>query len=104
MLDPMDAHTDRQLVWTTAPGDPSALLDAGADPAVPALELLLARGPVKVTVTGSDPAALAAASVYAWLGVAAFETADPGPLRQVLDMVASIQGVRPPTLTRRALA
>ena len=28
MLEPMDAHTDAELVWSTAPGDPAALAPA----------------------------------------------------------------------------
>jgi hypothetical protein len=49
---------------------------------------------------------LAAAAVYAWLGVRVFQmdAAAAGPVRQVLNMVASIKGTRQPTVSRRALA
>ncbi|WP_344835362.1 hypothetical protein [Actinocorallia longicatena] len=100
----MEAHTDPELVWSTAPGDPAALLDAGADPGPEEVGRLLERGPVLVRLTGTGPDALAAASIYAWLGVSAFTTAGPGELRQVLDMVATIKGQRPPAVGRRALA
>lgn len=103
MLEDMNA---RDLVWTGTPGDPADLLDAGADPSAAEVEALVARGrPVKVALTGSDAGALAAAGVYAWLGARAFAfPGDPGELRQVLDMVASIAGTRPPAVGRRALA
>ncbi|WP_344449591.1 hypothetical protein [Actinocorallia aurantiaca] len=102
----MDARNHGDLVWTGTPADPEDLLDAGVDPPAAEVEALLSRGrPVKVTVTGSDSGALAAAAVYAWLGVSAFRFAgDPGELRQILDMVASIAGARPPAVGRRALA
>ncbi|MEO3782248.1 hypothetical protein ABGB12_02885 [Actinocorallia sp. B10E7] len=102
----MDARNRSDLVWAGALADPEDLLDAGIDPSAEEVEALLAKGrPVKVTVTGSDSGALAAAAVYAWLGVSAFRfPGDPGELRQVLDMVASMAGTRPPTLGRRALA
>jgi hypothetical protein len=52
------------------------------------------------------PGLLAAAAVYAWLGVRVFRTGagEAGPVRQVLDMVASIRGTRQPARSRRALA
>ncbi|SEG42243.1 dihydropteroate synthase [Thermomonospora echinospora] len=55
---------------------------------------------------GEDTGLLAAVSIYAWLGVRVFRVAAPdvAPVRQVLDMVASIAGTRPPALTRRGLA
>jgi dihydropteroate synthase len=42
--------------------------------------------------------------VFAWTGARVFRTADPDPTRQVLDMVASITGTRPPAVSRRGLA
>ncbi len=47
---------------------------------------------------------LAATAVSAWLGARVFRAHQVRPTRRVLDMVASIQGNRPPTLTRRGLA
>jgi hypothetical protein len=55
----------------------------------------------------ADQAALlAAVSVYAWLGVQVFRVPAEHvtAVRQALDMVASIKGTRPPTLSRRGLA
>jgi dihydropteroate synthase len=106
MLKGMNARNRRDLVWSGHPGDPEELLDAGVDPAAAEVEALVARGrPVKAAVTGTGSGALAAAAVYAWLGVAAFEfEGDPDELRQVLDMVASMAGTRPPAVGRRALA
>lgn len=107
------------VVWATGaeespPGVAEAIkqgtvLDAGADPPVATVEKAVAGGRhVLVTVTGEDedPGLLAAVSVYAWLGVRLFRV--PGPaipaVRQVLHMVAAIQGVREPARTRRGLA
>ncbi|XVQ12748.1 hypothetical protein ACQP1W_09390 [Spirillospora sp. CA-255316] len=96
---------------------PEGLLDAGAAPSAERVADLVATGkPVLVTLAVEapdtpegaepDPGLLAAASVYAWLGVRAFRApeAQLPALRQVLDMVASIEGTRPPALTRRGLA
>ncbi|MEV6708786.1 dihydropteroate synthase [Micromonospora wenchangensis] len=47
---------------------------------------------------------LAATAVSAWLGARVFRAHQVLPTRRVLDMVASIRGDRPPTLTRRGLA
>lgn len=47
---------------------------------------------------------LAATAVSAWLGVRVFRAHDVAATRQVLDMVASIRGDRPPAVSRRALA
>ncbi|SCL54344.1 dihydropteroate synthase [Micromonospora peucetia] len=47
---------------------------------------------------------LAATAVSAWLGARVFRAHQVRPTRRVLDMVASIRGDRPPTLTRRGLA
>ncbi|WP_241682821.1 hypothetical protein [Actinomadura sp. J1-007] len=53
-----------------------------------------------------DAGLLAAASVYAWLGARVFRAPDDheAALRQVLDMVASIEGTRQPLVSRRGLA
>ena len=86
---------------------PHDVLDAGTDPSAQAIEQSVGTGrPVLVTLGGQGPAMLATAAVYAWLGVRIFradETA-ASDLRQVLDMVASIQGTRQPALARRGLA
>jgi hypothetical protein len=86
------------------------IVDAGVAPPVAKVEECLSSGhAVLVTLRGAgdaaDPGLLAAASVYAWLGVRVFraEVRDQGPVRQVLDMVASIKGTRPPALSRRGL-
>lgn len=54
-----------------------------------------------VVVDAAEPAV---ASVFAWAGARVFRTADPDATRQVLDMVASIIGTRPPAVSRRGLA
>ncbi|WP_242901068.1 hypothetical protein [Actinomadura terrae] len=98
-------------VLTAGADVPEGAVDAGTAPSAARVEdLAAAGGVVLVTLesdeTEPDPALLAAASVYAWLGARAFRV--PGPqadaVRQVVDMVASIQGVRPPAATRRGLA
>ncbi|MGH3393032.1 MAG: hypothetical protein ACRDOO_29555 [Actinomadura sp.] len=78
-------------------------------------ELVLAGHAVLVTSTGtgqnepSDEAAppldTATVSVYAWLGARVFRVRaqDAPAVRQALDMVASIKGLRPPTVSRRGL-
>ncbi|MFC9972583.1 hypothetical protein ACFVH6_17020 [Spirillospora sp. NPDC127200] len=84
--------------------------DAGVMPSAELVESLVATGrPVRVTLragSGDDPGMLAAASVYAWLGVRLFlvPAPDAPALRQVLDMVAAIQGTAQPVLSRRGLA
>ena len=50
------------------------------------------------------PGTLAATALCAWLGAQVFRVHDVGATRQVLDMVASIMGTRPPTAPRRGLA
>ncbi|HEU5158072.1 MAG TPA: hypothetical protein VFU43_13835 [Streptosporangiaceae bacterium] len=97
------------------------IVDAGTmPPAVRVTECLASGHPVLVTLAAApaeppdmadtadtaDPGLLAAAAVYAWLGVRVFraDAADAGAVRQVLDMVASIKGTRQPTVSRRALA
>jgi hypothetical protein len=54
---------------------------------------------------GVDAATLAALSVHAWLGARVFRVRAPDApvVRQALDMVASIQGLRPPAVSRRGL-
>ncbi len=47
---------------------------------------------------------IAAAAVSCWLGAAAVLTTRPGPVRQALDMTASIAGRRPPARAVRGLA
>ncbi|MEV5711353.1 hypothetical protein [Actinoallomurus sp. NPDC052274] len=51
-----------------------------------------------------DAAEPAVASVFAWAGARVFRAADADAMRQVLDMVASIKGTRPPAVSRRGLA
>jgi hypothetical protein len=108
----MDSHEP----WVMAHDAPlpDGFVDAGTAPSARQVAELVAAadGPVLVTLVqestgeGPDPGLLAAASVYAWLGVRAFRApeAQLPALRQVLDMVASIQGTRPPALSRRGLA
>jgi dihydropteroate synthase len=47
---------------------------------------------------------LAATAVSAWLGARVFRAHQVRQTRQVLDVVASIRGVRPPAVARRGLA
>ena len=47
---------------------------------------------------------LAATTISAWLGARVFRAHQVRPTRQVLDMVASVRGDRPPAVTRRGLA
>ncbi|WP_395111002.1 hypothetical protein [Actinomadura sp. SCN-SB] len=114
MLGAMESYEPRVLA-RNAPV-PGGVVDAGTAPPAERVKELVAGGrPVSVTLvredgadgdTEPDAGLLAAASVYAWLGVRVFRVPEGQmpALRQVLDMVASIQGVRPPTLTRRGLA
>ncbi|QXJ24546.1 hypothetical protein AGRA3207_005888 [Actinomadura graeca] len=99
--------------WVLPPGAPvpDGVADAGtAPPAARVAELAGAGGPVLVTLVSDeaepDPGLLAAVSVYAWVGAAAFRVPEPQAdgVRQVLDMVASIRGTRPPAVARRGLA
>jgi dihydropteroate synthase len=50
------------------------------------------------------PGTLAATAVSAWLGARVFRVHDVRATRDVVDMVASIRGTRPPALARRGLA
>ncbi len=56
--------------------------------------------PLEERLTGT----LAATAVSAWLGARVFRVHDVAPTRQTLDMVASVQGRRPPARTTRGLA
>ncbi|GAA2466139.1 dihydropteroate synthase [Streptomyces macrosporus] len=56
--------------------------------------------PVKERLTGT----LATTAVSAWLGARVFRVHEVAETRQVLDMVASIAGLRPPAVARRGLA
>ncbi|WP_433327649.1 hypothetical protein [Spirillospora sp. CA-294931] len=105
----MESHDRRVL----SPGEPvpAGVTDAGQTPSAPRVQALLTSGvPVLVELvsddTEPDPGLLAAASVYAWLGVTVFRAPDTQhpALVQVLDMVASVEGSRPPALSRRGLA
>lgn len=85
------------------------IVDAGPEPSAATVTRLVRSGcPVLVRLSpGAGPDTLAAASVYAWLGVRVFRAGSPDDvrsLRQVLDMVSSIKGHRPPALGRRGLA
>ncbi|MBE1534311.1 hypothetical protein [Actinomadura algeriensis] len=90
---------------------PDGFADAGTAPPAARVAGLVAAGE-KVLVTletdarEPDPGLLAAASVHAWLGARAFRVPESqaAAVRDVLDMVASIRGERPPAETRRGLA
>ena len=56
--------------------------------------------PVKERVVGT----LATTAVSAWLGAQVYRVHEVAETRQVLDMVASIAGHRPPAVARRGLA
>ena len=56
--------------------------------------------PIGERLTGT----LAATAVSAWLGARVYRVHEAGETRQVLDMVASIKGTRPPSLVVRGLA
>lgn len=101
---------ERKVLPPDAPV-PGGVVDAGTAPAAERVERLTATGDaVLVTLETDarkpDPGLLAAASVYAWLGVTVFRVPESQAdgLHQVLDMVASIRGTRPPAATRRGLA
>jgi dihydropteroate synthase len=82
------------------------------------LDELAATGwPVLVAVSNKDfvgetldlpaserlPGTLAATAIAAWHGARVFRAHEVAPTRQVLDMVASIKGLRPPATPRRGL-
>lgn len=50
------------------------------------------------------PGTLASTAISAWLGARVFRAHNVAETRQTLDMVASIQGNRPPAVARRGLA
>ncbi len=77
---------------------PDGVLVAAGDPA--SAERLAAAG---LAVLADEPSQ-AVMAVYAWLGGRVFRTGDVHAARQVLDMVASIRGTRPPAVARRGLA
>ena len=56
--------------------------------------------PIGERLTGT----LAATAVSAWLGARVYRVHEAGETRQVLDLVASIKGTRPPSLVVRGLA
>ncbi|MEV7522427.1 dihydropteroate synthase [Streptomyces sp. NPDC091371] len=56
--------------------------------------------PVKERLLGT----LATTAVSAWLGAQVYRVHEVAETRQILDMVASIQGHRPPAVARRGLA
>lgn len=56
--------------------------------------------PVKERLLGT----LATTAVSAWLGAQVYRVHEVAETRQILDMVRSIQGRRPPTVARRGLA
>ncbi|MFS2292397.1 MAG: hypothetical protein FWJ90_06785 [Actinomadura sp.] len=101
---------ERMVLSPDAPV-PGTAVDAGTAPPADRVERL-AAGDAVVLVTletdaaEPDPGLLAAASVYAWLGVRLFRVPESqaDAVREVLDMVASIEGTRPPKVTRRGLA
>ena len=81
-------------------------------------ELVATGGPVLVALSRKDfigetldlpvdrrlGGTLAATAISAWHGARVFRTHDPRATREVLDMVASIRGTRPPAVARRGLA
>jgi dihydropteroate synthase len=81
-------------------------------------ELVVTGWPVLVALSRKDfvgetldlpvderlPGTLAATAISAWHGARVFRTHDVRETRQVLDMVASIRGTRPPAVARRGLA
>ncbi|WP_089325400.1 hypothetical protein [Actinomadura meyerae] len=101
----------RRMVLPPGAPVPDGAVDAGTAPPASRVERLAASGgAVLVTLETDarepDPGLLAAASVYAWLGAVWFRVPESQAdgMRQVLDMVASIEGTRPPAVARRGLA
>lgn len=91
----------------------NGVVDAGHRPSVDRIRALVAGDRPVLVRCASAPAddsgaaaaeVIALISVYAWLGVRFFATDRPRDARQALDMVASIQGTRPPAVARRGLA
>jgi dihydropteroate synthase len=85
----------RRLGQLTATGWPVLVSLSNKDFVGETLDL-----PVPERLTGT----LAATAVAAWLGAQVFRAHQVGQTRQVLDMVASIRGTRPPAVARRGLA
>ncbi|MBB6173295.1 dihydropteroate synthase [Nocardiopsis mwathae] len=113
----MGADIPFQVVAVDAVVD--GAFDAGHRPSARRVRELVAGGRPVLVRCATDPAdggtaardsAAAAAevialiSVYARLGVRYFATDRPRDARQALDMVASIEGTRPPAVARRGLA
>jgi hypothetical protein len=107
-----------QLLVAASPAEVTRLAAAGWHPVVDA-DLYGPAGAQRRLATPLAPMALdrpdlyggpdlagviAAAALSAWLGAAAVLTAHPGPVRQALDMTASIAGRRPPARAVRGLA
>jgi dihydropteroate synthase len=59
---------------------------------------------LNVPLEGRLTGTLATTAVSAWLGARVFRVHEVAETRQVLDMVASIAGTRPPAVARRGLA
>jgi hypothetical protein len=55
--------------------------------------------------SAADPRVLAEVSIYGWLGALVFRVRAPDApdARQALDMIASVKGTRPPSVSRRGL-
>ena len=75
----------------------------------PVLVSLSRKDFVRESLDVPDPAdrlvgTLAATSVSAWLGARVFRVHDVAATRATVDMVATIQGARPPVVARRGLA
>lgn len=95
-------NTRHSLAATRELGD---LVDTGW----PVLVSLSRKDFVGETLDRPDPAdrlagTLAATAVSAWLGARVFRAHDVRATRDVVDMVASLRGARPPVLARRGLA
>lgn len=104
MIDP--AHDFEKTTWhsleitrrldeMTATGWPVLVSLSNKDFVGEALDL-----PTDQRLTGT----LAATAISAWHGARVYRVHEVAETRQVLDMVASIRGVRPPARTTRALA
>jgi hypothetical protein len=93
--------TPVQVIGPDEPADPSWV---EARTPAEAERLVAAGRTVLIILAGDETAQLATASVYAWLGARVFRTTHLPEVRTALDMVESLAGRRPPTLTRRGLA
>lgn len=108
---PTDAAMHRRYRLVEPDAVVDGVIDAGYRPPVEQVRALVGQGsPVLVRCAPADgprsPLAetIAMVSVYAWLGVQVFATDHPREAQQALDMVASVQGLRPPSAARRGLA